>query len=139
MDSGADSTGIGGNAWIIDSKSDRKVTISGYNKEDEAVVYIGSAYTAVDLPDGQTILLQVNEATIHGATGKTLLSVIQMRDNNVFVDEIPRKFGGLSCLKKDDIVIPFTLHNGMMTLKIRKPTKYEENNCERIDVTAPDI
>ena len=106
LDSGADSTGIGSHAWIIDTKSDRKATISGFNREEESIVSIGSAYTAVDLPDGQTILLQVNEATLHGPTGKTLLSVIQMRDNNVFVDEKPRKFGGLSCMKKDDYVIP---------------------------------
>ena len=64
IDSGSDTIGIGGHAWLIDHVTNRKVQVSGYHRKDTLKddVPIGSGITAVDLPNGETVLLQVNEA-----------------------------------------------------------------------------
>ena len=68
IDSGSDTFGVGGTSWVIDSLTNRKVEIAGYDTKEtvKSNIPIGSAITAVDLPTGETILIRANEATIMG-------------------------------------------------------------------------
>ena len=67
IDSGSDTFGIGGKAWIIDHITERTVQVAGYHTRDTIKhdVPIGTGITAVDLPNGETILIKANEATIY--------------------------------------------------------------------------
>ena len=91
MDSASDTCGMGGEAWIIDYVTERKVQVVGYHKKDTAMnhIKIGGGITAVDLPNKTTVLIRVCEATLLGKDANTLFSVAQMRDHGVFIDDVP--------------------------------------------------
>ena len=58
LDSGANSHGIGGTAWMTLCKTGRMVDVIGY--ADDLIIKgcpIVSAITVTDLPDGETVLL----------------------------------------------------------------------------------
>ena len=138
-DSGSDTIGIGGKAWIIDHITNRKVQVSGYHRKDTLTsdVPIGSGITAVDLPNSETVLIRANEATLLGEDANTLLSTIQMRDHGIIIDDKATRHGGLSCIDAFGTIIPMFLNEGMMCIKIRKPTELEMESCEVIDITSP--
>ena len=119
LDTAADMCGIGGDAWVIDALTDRQTALGGYDTSTtvKTNVPIGSGITAIDLPDGETILLKVNEATILGPEGHSLLSVVQIREHGIELDEKPRLHGGTACMVIDDYVIPFTMVEGLLVLK----------------------
>ena len=121
-----------------DNITQRKVQIAGYVSKDtlRSNVSIGTGITAVDLPTRETILICVAEATLLGEHSNTLFSTLQMRESGVQVDDIPRKHGGNACIEIDDYVIPLILVEGMISMKIRKPTKRELINCEMVELTA---
>ena len=124
MDSGSDTSGLGGEAWNITHITKRKVRVTGFENEKTAKnnVPIGTGITAVDLPNDTTVILRVNEATLLGENANTLLSPTQIRENGHIIDEQARKHGGKGCITADGYVIPMTLREGMMAIKIRQPT-----------------
>ena len=140
IDSGCDTVTFGGNAWIPEELTNRTVTITGYNTTTTVSpnVKIGTAITATDLPDGTTILIRVHEGTFLDKNSNSLLSLVQMREHQVEVDDVPRRYGGLSTISVDGYVIPLVLHEAMVALKIRKPTKSELENCDIVELTSPD-
>ena len=140
IDSGSDTFGIGGNAWIIDHITNRTVQIAGYHTTDTIKndVPIGTGITAVDLPNGTTVLIRANEATILDKDANTLFSVPQMLENNVEVQDKAKRHGGLSYLGCEGTVLPLIMVDAMMCLKIRKPTEAEIDTCEVIDITSPE-
>jgi len=137
-DGASNTMALGGNAWIIESMTQRKVNIAGYHNEGTLSegISIGSGVTATDLPTGETILLRANESTILGENGNTLFSVPQLRENGVEVDNKARWHGGAAAIIVDDYVIPMTMVNSMMTIKIRRPTKHERFKCPLIELTS---
>jgi len=136
IDSGCDTCGLGGSSWVIDTMTDRKVQISGYDVSlSMKEVKIGSGITAVDVPSGETYLLRIHEATILGDECHSLLSVTQLRESGTEVDEKSRRHGGGGFLSVDGIILPLVMKEGMMTLRIRKPTEDELSICEMIDAT----
>ena len=116
MDSASDTCGMGGNAWIIDYEIERKEQVIGYHKKDTAMnhIKIGGGITAMDLPNKETILIRVCEATLLGEDANTLFSVAQMRDHGVFIDDVPKKHGGKSYMEVEGTVIPLFMNEGMI-------------------------
>ena len=137
VDTAADMCSIGGDAWVLDTISNRSTDLAGYDTSStvKTNIPIGNGITAVDLPNGETILLKVNEATILGPAGHSLLSVVQIREHGIYIDEKPRLHGGQACMIIDDYVIPFSMQGGLLVLKIRKPTQQELSNCDTVEVT----
>ncbi len=135
MDNGSDTCGIGGPAWTIDSVSQRKVSISGYdaNNTTQKDVPIGTGLTAIDLPDGETIIGRVNKATILGETANSLLSELQLEHNGVCVEKTK---DGRRYIEADGYVIPIVVHEAMLTVPIRKPTEQELRTCTFVDLTS---
>jgi hypothetical protein len=138
IDCASDTFGIGSQAWVIHSLTDRVVRIAGYDKKEtiKEEVPIGSGITAIDLPSGETILLRANEATILGEDANTPFSTSQMEDSGIMVDTRSRPLGGLQCFECEGYIIPFAIHEAMLCVKIRKPTEQELNTCVLIDVTS---
>ena len=91
-DSGAD-TCLLGSAFKMLRHSDRMATISGF---DENLIIdnmkIGTGVTAFDKPDGETILVMVNEGIDHTRQDNTLLATNQMHHNGVDVCITHQKF-----------------------------------------------
>ena len=110
VDSGSDTGSIGGTAWLIDDITRRKVDVIGFY--DDATlrnIKIGSGITAIDLPNNITILLMMNEATLLGKHGSSLISTFQARLNGVIIQDIPKTHGEIPYIKVDDYLIPLTM------------------------------
>jgi len=139
VDNASDTFGIGGQAWIIESRMDMKVNVAGYDTHEtlKKDVEIGTGVTALDLPNGETVLLRANNGTLLGDNGNALFSICQMAEHGVTIDDLARRHGGLGYLLADDTVIPLVLRESMLTLKIRKPTQEEYDTMTPIDLTSP--
>ena len=138
IDCGADTSGIGGPEWIIDEMTDRYVDISGYNNTiHDKKSRIGSAITAIDLPDNKTILIKINEATILSDDANSLLSTTQASYYGTIINCVPKSRGGtIPYIFKDDIYIPLNIKDGLIYTNIRKPTNEELKECETIILTS---
>lgn len=138
IDSGADASSIGGEAWIVDSPTGRTVNVTGYDELSGSVrkgVMVAGGITATDLPTGETVLLRVNEATIMD-DANNLLSSFQARDAGTFLDERAKQHGGLSYIGCDGYAVPLSVRGGLMAVKIRRPTKEELATCDTIELTS---
>ena len=136
IDSSSDTVGTGCDAWVIEEVINRTVTITGYhshctNQQQTIIVY---GVTAKTLPDGETVLIRVFDATILGEKANTLQSKLHLRKKLVDIDDRPRHHGEKSFFEKDGIIVPLTLTKGMMTLNISKPLKFGLNTCEVIEL-----
>ena len=85
------------------------------------------------------VIISVFEATLFGEKSNTLLSTVQLRKNLVDIYDRSRRRGGQLLFDKDIIIFLITLTEGMMTLNIRKPSKFEFNTCDVIEMTKYDI
>ena len=137
IDSGCNTSAIGGTHWIIDEVTEREVDLIGFNENVQAsTVKVGSALTAVDLPDDTTIIIKINEAALLGEDSTSLLSTCQARHYGTIINDIPKLFGGLPHIKKDGYTIPLHMHQGLMAITIRKPTQEELYACETVILTS---
>jgi hypothetical protein len=99
----------------VDYLTNPKVDITGVTTDSPIQdISIGGGTTAVDLPNGETVLIRVNEASILGANAVSLLSVTQMRDYNVLVDDKARRHGGNPRIMQDGVIIPLSQKSGLL-------------------------
>ena len=142
-DSGTD-TCLLGSAFKMLRHSDRMATVSGF---DENLIIddmkIGTGVTAFDKPDGETILVMVNEGIDHTSQDNTLLANNQMRHNGVDVSETHQKFiskgtPGEFRLAKGGHELPFTMENSLASLAFRYPTdaEVEDENIKVVLLTS---
>ena len=119
----------------------RVVNVTGYDprmglKKDIRVV---SAVVAYDDPNsGETVFLQINQAICIASIRANLLCPMQLRLNDVRVDECPKFLAQEPTDKthaivindgnEDEFTIPLSLHGIMSYLPTRKPTLEEYNN-----------
>ena len=86
------------------------VTVTGYDKKSgnaRSSTPIGSGVTAVDLPSGEVVLICIHEATIMN-DANTLLSVFQLHEAHVTIDDVAKRHSGKSCIVvDDDLVYPW--------------------------------
>jgi hypothetical protein len=84
---------------------------------------IVSAITAVDLPDGSSILLVVHEAIYNDIGNNTLLSGFQLREFGMQIDSICHRHGGAQqmVIRNDgeSFVLPLEVAGCMIQLKHR--------------------
>ena len=68
IDIASDTVGIGVYAWVIEEVSNKNVTIAGYDnhRKIQDKIRIGNGVTDKTLPDGETVLIMVFEATLLG-------------------------------------------------------------------------
>ena len=138
LDSGADTSNIGGPAWHIKFLTERKVNVYGFDEKSGTSredVPVGTGVTAVDLPNDETILLRVNEATVM-EDSNSLLSTFQCREAGVIIDDKPLRHGGGSYLAVDDCIVPLEVRGALMGFKIRKPTAQELEELDPYELTS---
>jgi Reverse transcriptase (RNA-dependent DNA polymerase) len=137
IDSGCDTTSVGGPAWHIECIQDSTVTVVGFHPSMTKIdIPVGTAITAVDLPDGSIVLLRVHEASIHDTKGSTLLSTTQLRDCGIKVEDKAKRHGGRAYILADNTILPLRLIDGLLALKIRLPTEQELETIPTIELTS---
>ncbi len=81
-----------------------------------------SAVTVVDLPNGESVILQAHEALYLPHNNFTILSSTQLRESGVAVHDTAKHHGGLQNIVVDEVEIPLTLKRGLLHVPIRAPT-----------------
>ena len=139
VDSGADTCLLGEEFHIIHHNTMRTVEVLGFNNDrgKETGKHLGSGICAIDLPSKETILLQVNEGVVM-QTGKTLLSVNQVRHFGHVVDDCPRKYGGKQAITTTQgHVLPLSYCGALCRIALRKPTRKELASIVPQELTDP--
>jgi hypothetical protein len=85
---------------------------------------IVSSITAVDLPDGMSVILIIHEGVYNDTANHSLLSEFQLRDFGVKIDSICHKHGGTQKMVIQDVgsslVVPLELAGCMIHFKHRR-------------------
>jgi hypothetical protein len=96
LDGGADTCVLGQGWEVLSVDNTRRANVVGFNHE--AAVKrnhpIVSAITAVELPDGISVILIAREAIYNDTDNHSLLSEFQLRDFGVKIDSICHKHEG---------------------------------------------
>jgi hypothetical protein len=103
---------------------------------------IVSAITAIDLPDGSSILLPVNEAIYNDTVNHTLLSEYQLREFGVQIDSTCHRHGGTQQMvirdNGESLVVPLELSSCMVHFKHRLPNDEEVMSLNQGCLTKDD-
>jgi hypothetical protein len=96
LDGGAYTCVLGKGWEILAIHNSRRANIVGFDHEDAVKknLSIVSAITAVDLPNGQSILLVIHEAIYNETFNHSLLSEFQLREHGILIDSTCRRHGG---------------------------------------------
>jgi hypothetical protein len=125
LDGGADSCVLGKGWKLLTSQDSRRANVFGFDHEDSVKrnLPIVSAITAVDLPDGLSILLPVLEAIYNDTGNRTLLSEFQLRELGVQIDSTCHRHGGTQQMvirdNSESLVVPLELSSCMVNFKHR--------------------
>ena len=104
---------------------------------------IVSAITALDLPNGQSILLVIHEGIHNETSNHTLLSEFQLREFGVIIDSTCHRHGGIQKMMIKDnnngtITVPLDLVGCMVHFKHRLPTTEEITSLEQYFLSQGD-
>jgi len=146
LDGGADTCVLGKGWEVLSIHNSRRANVVGFDHETaiKRNLPIISAVTAVDLPDGQSVLLVINEAIYNESSNHSLLSEFQLREFGVIIDSICLRHGGTQQMKitsdtdQDDIIIPLDLAGCMVYFKHRLPTKDDFTSLRQYCLTQGD-
>jgi hypothetical protein len=145
LDSHADTTVLGMHCLVV-YKTNRTADVSPFLPElgkAEKVPIIQGAI-AYDNPDGETIILIVNQALYIPALRDNLLCDNQCRMNDVVVDSCPKSLSEnpnnnthtIRFRNHDDFTIAMQLRGTISYFPTRKPTTREYNDCRHMELTA---
>jgi hypothetical protein len=147
LDSHADTCVVGKNAFIV-HLLDKKVNVTGFDPSLGKVTGLNlvSAALAYDCPEtGDTVILMIHQAVHVPTMINDLLCPMQMRVNNVsiqecpkFLEEHPNDTSHALRINQDgeEFVIPFALRGVVSHFPTRKPTTAEYQSCRRIELTS---
>ena len=144
LDSNADTCCVGDGVMIV-NESDRYVTATPFVKSLGTIkkVPIVSAAVAYDDPrSGKVVILIIHQALYFPEMQRCLLCPMQVRLNDVVVNERP-KFLTLHPTELDhalvvnDLLICLSLNKLASYFDARTPTRKEYEECDRIQLTYP--
>ena len=120
--------------------SDRHVHITGVGNHLINDKQIGRYCSVVPSNQGPKLAI-VHEGADGGIHQKTtILSVNQMRDYGIIVDDVAHQFRGNQCITVGNVILPLKFKNGLMYLPMRKPTLEEMNGgLEQIILTSDQV
>jgi hypothetical protein len=145
LDGGADTCVLGQGWEVLSVHNTRRANVVGF--DDEAALkrnlLIVRSITAVDLPDGISVILIVHEAMYNDTANHSLLSEFHLRDLGVKIDSICHKHGGTQKMEIQDVrsslVVPLELAGCMIHFKHRSPTTEEINSLKQYCLTQGDF
>jgi hypothetical protein len=145
LDSHADTCCVGDGVMIV-NETLKTVKATPFLKSLGSVtnVPIITAAVAYDDPrSGKTFVFLIHQALLFKGLKHCLLCPMQMRLNDVVVNERP-KFLSMKPTEEDHaivcgkLLVPLELAGVTSYFPARKPTKQEYNDCERIELTYPE-
>jgi hypothetical protein len=145
LDGGADTCVLGQGWEVLSLHNTRRANVVEFDHEAAVKrnLPIISAITAVDLPDGISVILIVHEAIYNDTANHSLLSEFQLRDFGVQIDSICDKYGGTQKMEIQDVgcslVVPLEVAGCMIHFKHRLPTTEEINSLKQYCLTQGDI
>ena len=139
LDSRADTCVLGDNALITHSY-DKFVKVTGFDPSAPAIeAEIVSGALAHDQPDtGEVMMLMVHQALLTKGRSNNLLNPMQMRVNDVEVNECPKYLRDhptendhaiVVDSESEKLIIPLSLNGTASYVPIISPTMDEYNNC----------
>jgi hypothetical protein len=105
---------------------------------------IVSAITALDLPNGQSVLLLVHEGIYNETSSHSLLSEFQLKEFGIVIDSICHRHGGAQQMiikdsnDSDILTIPLDLAGCMVHFKHRLPTVEDMSSLKQYCLTHGD-
>jgi hypothetical protein len=144
LDSHADTTVLGKHCLVV-CKTNRTANVSPFLPElgtAEKVEIITGAI-AYDHPEGETIILIVNQELYIPALCDNLICDNQCRMNDVAIDACPKSLSEnptesthtLTFRNHEDFTTPMGLRGTMSYFPTRKPTTREYQDCRHIDLS----
>jgi hypothetical protein len=134
---GADTFVLGQGWEVLSFHNTKRANVVGFDHEAAVKrnLPIVSTITAVDFPDGISMILIVHEAIYNDTANHSLLSEFQLRDFGVKIDSICHKHGGTQKMEIQDVgsslVVPLELAGYMIHFKHRLPTTEEINSLKQ--------
>jgi hypothetical protein len=146
LDGGTDTCVLGKGWEILSIHSSRRANVVGFDHETtiKRNLQIVSAITALDLPNGQFVLLLVHEGIYNKTSNPSLLSELQLREFGIAIDSICHRHGGaqqmmIKDIKDSDILtIPLDLAECMGHFKHRLPTVEDMSSLKQYCLTHGD-
>jgi hypothetical protein len=144
LDSGEDTCVLGQGWEVLSVHNTRSSNVGCFDHETgvKRNLPIVNTITAVDLPDGISVLLIVHEAIYNDTTNHSLLSEFQLRNFGVKIDSICHTHGGTKKKMIQDtgssLVINLELAGCMIHFKHRLPTTEEVNSIKQYCLTQDD-
>jgi hypothetical protein len=124
LDGGADTCVFLGQGWeVLSAHNTRRANVVGFDHEAAVKrnLPIVSSITAVDLPDGISVILIVYVGIYYDTANHSLLSEFQLRDFGVKIDSICHKHGGTQTIVIQDVgsslLVPLELAGCMIYFK----------------------
>jgi hypothetical protein len=149
LDSHADTCCVGSNAYIHHDSTCKTVKVQPFlNSLGSAKkTPIVSASVVYDCPFTlQAYLLHIHQALYFKELEHNLINPNQCRLNDVIIDECPKFLSTNPTdathsifFPKEDIRIPLSTHGKHSCLTTRKPTKWELDNLDELELTSNDI
>jgi hypothetical protein len=136
LDGGADTCVLGQGWEVLSVPKTRRANVVGFDHEAAVKrnLPIVSAITAVNLPDGISVILIVHEAIYNDISNNSLLSEFKLRDFGVKIDSICHKHERTQKKEIQDVgsplVIPLELAGCMIHFKHRLPNTEEINSLK---------
>jgi hypothetical protein len=146
LDGGADTYVLGKGWEILAIHNSRRVNVIGFDHEAAVKknLPIASSITAVDLPNGQSILLVIHEAIHNDTSNHSLLSEFQLREHGILIDSTCHRHGGTQRLtinddnQHDDVTISLELAGCKVHFKHCLPTKEDMTSLQQYFLTQGD-
>ena len=146
MDSHTDTCVVGSNALIF-HETMRYVTVAPFTDTLGTLDHrpiVSAAIAHDDHETGEVIILACHQAILIEELDKNLLCPMQMRMNDVRINECPKFLTAdptdlshaITFPNEDGYTIPLSLNGVTSFFWTRKPTKWEFETCRRIDITS---
>ena len=148
MDSHADTCVVGDKSALIIHDFEQIVRVYGYNKEagQATECRMVSAVVAYDHPEtGDVYMLTIHQAVLVPKMRTNLLSTMQLRDNDVRVNDEPKHLALTPTedhhaivigayeqdgIEREELRIPMAMKGVVSYIPTRKPTRQEYESCD---------
>jgi hypothetical protein len=145
LDSNADTCYVGGGVMIVND-TDRFINVTPFVKSlatTKRVPIVSAAIVYDDPRSGKVYVLIIHQALYFPDMPRSLLCPVQLRLNDVVINERPKFLTkhptdkDHAMIIEDELVIPFEIHKVASYFHARKPTKKEYEECARFELTNP--
>ena len=151
LDSHADQCAVGSNVLVVHDY-DRPLNVTGYDPNGPVASNLRTVSAALAYDDaitGETTILIIHQAIHIPDLQHNLLSTMQLRLNDVIINETPRFLTNEPTMlthtlmipnedADDHYIIPLTLHGVASTFPTRKPTIQEYESLSHLCLTSED-